>query len=698
MSQRSWCTNASLFFVLTASAVFAQSGVSLFVAPSGNDKNSGHTAEQPFATITRARDEIRRLRQPGKAAAPVTVFLRGGLHRMTEPIVFTPEDSGTAAAPVTYSAYRSERPVLSGGIPVNGWSKGANGVWTTTLDEVKAGRWYFNQIFVNGNLRRRARTPNKGFMIVKGFPEGTPKTVDYHKDCQSFEFAPGDINPTWHNLDDVDVIVYHFWTDSHLPIQSIDRTTNIVTFKHKAGKVFTDDFTEKGARYIVENVFEALDAPGEWYLDRKTGVLSYIPMPGEDMRTAKVIAPLAPALVRFAGDPEKRRFVDFLNFKGLSFEYTNFQLPPGDSNDRQGSATVPAAIEATGLRNSTFEHCAFRNLGTWAIDLKDGSRNNKILRSELSYLGAGGIRVNGGTERDHPLRATSGNQIVDNHLHHWGEVYPSAVGVLLMNTDANTVEHNDIHHGWYTGISLGWRWGYWRSVSRDNRIEYNHIHHIGQGLLSDMGGIYTLGVSPGSVLRYNHIHDVDANQYGGWGIYHDEGSTHILTEKNLVYDTKYCPFNIHFSKEVTVRNNIFAFGKIDQITLGRVEPHMSVYFQNNIVYWTEGVLMSQNKADETYRLWVSPKAKYVDQKSTADSDWNVFYNPLQKPEEVRIGKTSFVDWQKRGKDPHSLYTDPMFVDAAKRDFRLRPNSPAVSMGFEEFDVRSAGPRGKAGPK
>jgi hypothetical protein len=415
------------------------------------------------------------------------------------------------------------------------------------------------------------------------------------------------------------------------------------------------------------------------------------------MTTATVIAPVAPSLVILKGDAVQRRFVEYLNFSGLSFEYTNFRLPPGNSNDPQGSATVPAAIQATGLRNSTFERCAFRNLGTWAIDLKDGSRSNKFLRNEFSYLAAGGIRINGGTENDHPLRATSGNQIADNNLHHWGEIYPSAVGVLLMNTDGNTVEHNDIHHGWYTGISVGWRWGYYRSVSRDNRIEYNHIHHIGQGLLSDMGGIYTLGISPGTVLRYNHIHDVEANQYGGWGIYHDEGTTHILTEKNLVYNTKYCGFNIHYAKECNVRNNIFAFGRIDQLALGRVEPHVSVYFQNNIVYWTEGVLMKQEKADEAYQYWLSTKRKYAELKSTADSDWNVFYNPLQKPEEVVIGKRTFADWQKRGKDKHSLYGDPLFVNAEKRDFRLRPESPALAMGFEEFDVSTAGARGPVGP-
>jgi hypothetical protein len=675
----------------------ASAEVSLYVAPGGDDRNSGRTPESAFATIARARDEVRAIKRQGPLTSPVTVYLRGGRHAIRDPLVFSPADSGTAAAPVTYTAYQGERPVVSGGQIVTGWTKGANGVWTTVLDDVRTGRWYFNQLYVNGTLRRRARTPNDGFLRVKGFPEGTSKTVGYHTDCQSFEFAPGDIRPDWKNLDDVEVIVYHFWTDSHLPIQSVDTARNIVTFKHKAGKVFTDDFTEDGARYIVENIYEGLDRPGEWFLDRKTGVLSYLPMAGEDMERAEAIAPVAKALVEFAGEPAERAYVEHLRFRHLTFEYTNFQLPPGNSNDNQGSSSVAAAITARGLRDSSFERCTFRNLGTFAVDLKHGCRRNRFAGNELSYLAGGGFRVNGGTERDHPLERTAENVIADNHLHHYGEIYPSAVGVLLMQTDSNQVVHNHIHHGWYSAVSVGWRWGYTRSVSRDNRIEWNHIHDIGQGLLSDMGGIYTLGVSPGTVLRYNHIHDIDANHYGGWGIYHDEGSTHILTEKNLVYNTKYCPFNIHFSKEVTVRNNIFALGRVDQLALGRVEPHVSVYFEKNIVYWKEGVLMRQDKPDETYRFWVAPRAKFQDFTSTVDSDWNVFYNPRQQASEAQIGNSTFVGWQQRGKDKHSRYTDPLFVDADRYDFRLRPDSPAFGLGFEEFDVSKAGPRGAVGP-
>jgi len=146
------------------------------------------------------------------------------------------------------------------------------------------------------------------------------------------------------------VIVYYFWTDSHLPIESIDAENHLVTFRHSAGKVFTDDLSEDGARYIVENVFEGLDEPGEWYLNRKTGVVYVIPRPGDDLQSAEVTAPVAPAFLHLQGRAVDHRYVEHVAFKGIRFVYTNWQLPRGNSNDRQGSASVPAAITLTGTR------------------------------------------------------------------------------------------------------------------------------------------------------------------------------------------------------------------------------------------------------------------------------------------------------------------------------------------------------------
>lgn len=662
--------------------------IEIYVAPGGNDSNDGRL-KKPYATITRARDAIRTLRQKGPIYYPVYVYLRGGLYQVNEPVVFTPEDSGNDSVPITYMAYRDESPVISGGRIINGWTKGENGIWTTVIDEVKTGNWYFNQIYVNGQFRKRAHTPNQGLLRVNNYTKG---------DDRSFGFAPGQFNPAWKNIDDIRVILYRNWNENFLPVQSIDTVKNIVTFKLGGGG-FNDDFTTGFARYIIDNIFEGLDSPGEWYLDRSTGLLSYIPFTDEDLPSVEVIAPYSLSLLTLEGDPLAGKFVRNLCFRNLSFKYTNYQLPAEKRNAGQGSAGITAAITANGMHDCTFESCTFSNLGTFAMGLEVGCQNNHILRNEFSYLGAGGIRINSGIQRvqstdafPHPFMRSSYNIITDNTLHHYGEFYPSAVAILLMHTNGNVISHNLIHHGYYTAISAGWIWGYMPSMSRDNIMEYNYIHDIGQGLLSDMGAFYTLGISPGTIIRNNLIHDIDANTYGGWGIYMDEGSSHILVENNIVYNAKFAAFNVHYCKEVTVRNNIFALSRIELLQRQRAEPHQSLFFENNIMYWTQGKLLSADWEEKPYTFHFDPRSQPKEMSTTFTIDYNIYYNPNLTIDSVKFGNESMTQWNARGKDVHSIFADPMFVDLAHFDFRLKTESPAFRLGFKQIDISNVGPR------
>lgn len=680
-----------LFSVFFLPVIHAQS-IAFYIAPQGNDAAAGTTQTAALQTIQKAQEKVRAYKAQHPADS-IYVYFSSGEYFITEPLIFEPQDGGTTAAPVIYTAQPGNKVIWNGGKRITGWRRYKNNIWMAQVKEVLTKGWSFSQLYVNGDPRRRARLPDTGFYRVKGFPDGGLE-IGYQTKSRRFEYAAGNIKPNWKNKNDIDIVVYHFWTDTHLTVDSIDDKKHIVSFKYPSGKVFTDDFNNEGARYVVENVWEGLQQQGDWYLDKQQGILYYIPMQGEDMNTIAVYAPVTPAFIHINGDAVSRNRVTNLHFNNIQFEYANVQLPQGNVNDAQGSSSLAAAVTLKGAKSCSFTDCIIQNIGGFAMELQEGCSNNLFSYNHLANLAGGGFRVNGGIPPAHPLLQTHSNIISDNDIGPYGLQYPSAVGVLLMQTYNNQVIHNDIHDGFYTGISVGWEWGYQRSISRDNVVAYNHIHNIGQGLLSDMGAIYTLGVSPGTVIRNNLIHDVDAHNYGGWGIYNDEGSTGILIENNIVYNTKFAGYNIHYAKEITVRNNIFAFGRLQQLNRTRVDPHKSVYFENNIVYWKEGVLFDGNWQDKPYQFYFNPMGKegIHEVTSTFDMDYNVYYNPLLTLDSIQFNTLTWQQWQQKGKDVHSQYTDPLFIDPQHYNFTLSPDSPAFKLGFEPIDISIAGPR------
>jgi parallel beta-helix repeat protein len=196
------------------------------------------------------------------------------------------------------------------------------------------------------------------------------------------------------------------------------------------------------------------------------------------------------------------------------------------------------------------------------------------------------------------------------------------------------------------------------------------------------------------VIKNNLIHDVDSHNYGGWGINNDEGSTHILIENNIVYNTKFAGYNINYAKEITVRNNIFSLGSLQQLSRNFIEPHQSVYFENNIIYWKKGVLLDENWGDKPYKFYFDPASNGGKREvvTTFDMDYNLYYNPSLLPDSIPFNIRSWKEWQKNGKDVHSCFADPMFADIDHYNFTLKENSPAFKMGFQQINVMDAGPR------
>jgi parallel beta-helix repeat protein len=340
----------------------------------------------------------------------------------------------------------------------------------------------------------------------------------------------------------------------------------------------------------------------------------------------------------------------------------------------QAAYDIPAAVEMVGATDCSIEKCLFSHLGEYALEIHRGSKKIRVAGNEMRDLGAGGVKIGDPKNPDNDAQATEGNEVSGNHIHDIGIVYPAAVGIWIGQSNGNTISHNEIDHTFYTGISAGWTWGYGTTAARDNLIEFNLIHDIGRGMLSDMGCIYTLGMQPGTVERNNVCHDVARYEhgYGGWGLYTDEGSSNILIENNLVYRAQDGGFHQHYGRENIVRNNIFAFGETAQIRRTRPEPHRSFAFEHNIVFWNAGPLLEGKWEDDQYRL-----------------EDNIYFRSDGKP--IQFGNWSFEEWQKHGQDTHSLIANPMFVDPVHDDFRLQPNSPAAKVGFRPFDLGQAGP-------
>lgn len=661
---------------LSAYAISMPEG-DFYVAPNGNDQWSGrlphpnaeHT-DGPFLTLSRAQNAVRAFRtQHPNLHRPLLVVIRGGFYFLENPLIFTPSDSGTPNSPTIYSAYPGETPVLSGGIALSNWHISKQNQWVTSLPKEKIGSWNFSQLWVNGERRYRPRLPEDGYYTVA--QDGTSTPIAQGKGFDQFSYEPGSIPTNMANLEDVEVVIFHIWAAGRFHIASIDPTHSLITLQgHTPG---TEGWTRisKGSRFFLENVKEALSQPGQWYLDRTSGLLTYIPLPNEKAPSSQVVAPFTNKLLLLQGDPTSGAVVSHLLFRGLTFAYTNWNVPPDGHDFPQAEVDLPAAIEATLAQYCVFDGCHVEHTGAWGVWLGEGCQHNRIENCTFTDLGAGGIKIGETTIREQQNLIASHNTISNCLIAGGGRLHPAATGIWVGQSPYNRLLNNTIANMYYTGISVGWTWGYGKSLATHNTIENNLIENIGQGLLSDMGGIYLLGVAPGTVLRHNLLRDIRSYTYGGWGIYFDEGTSDVLAENNIVYHTKSGGFHQHYGANNRLINNIFALNTEAQLVRTRAEDHLSFTMEHNIVYYRQGALLGSNWSGNNYRL-----------------DYNLYWNASGEP--VTFSGMSFAQWQAKGQDVHSLIANPEFIDPEHGNFQLKPNSPAHKIGFKPIPQTGIG--------
>lgn len=655
--------------LLVLCVAVAADGLTLFVAPDGDDAAAG-TREAPLAGLAGARDRIRALRARG-LDEPVTVEIAGGVYLLDETFRLTPEDSGSAAAPVVYQAADGAAPEFWGGRRITGWRRGEGPLWTA---EVPAG-WYFHQLWVDGRRASRARTPNEGYLRTTGQLPGFENPNEHQGDeaaCRGFRFAPGDLSADWRNLEDVNLFVYFSWTSALCWIDQVDEQNQLVHFANRTGWP-VGWWERNNTRYQVENCFEALDAPGEWYLDRAESRLYYYPREDEEPNQQTIVAPALQELVRIEGDPAVGLPVSHVTLRGLRFLYGDWQHPRDQMADGQSAVFLTAAVRLRSAVECRLERCTIGHVGTYGVWLDEGSQQNAVQQCEIYDLGAGGVRIGTGSSPATPAQAADGNLVDNCFIHSGGRVFPAGCGIIIQRASHNTLTHNEIADFYYTGLSIGWSWGYAETSAHDNVAEYNHVHHLGWGVLSDMGGIYTLGVSPGTRINHNLFHDILSYDYGGWGLYTDEGSTDIEMAYNVVYNTKTGGFHQHYGRDNRILNNVLAYSATHQIQRSRNEEHNSFFFERNIVLFANGVLLGGTWGNDRFTM-----------------GHNLYWDTSGQ-----WGAEDLGEWQARGHDEGSQVADPRFVDPASHDFRLRDDSPARALGIEPIDVGEVGLYGDA---
>lgn len=656
-----------LFLILMAGSA---SAATYYVAPDGDDGNPG-TIDQPFATVEKARDTIR-------GTTGNTVYLRGGKYWLDSALAFISADSGTDGAPNIYKAYPDESVVLSGGQLLEAtWEPVehlGNSIYKTNVGDL-----FFRSMWVDDAKAQRARTPN-GAESMADYEYFTSQTTPAA--TQAIGFSEGDIDPTWTNLQEVEIQFVRDFTSRRQRISSVDDVNNVVWM---AGNAYSGGFVQyySGNRYWVENVFEGLDAPGEWYLNTDSNDLYYYPIDGKNPNTSEImVGRLGVTSTQNQGILIDNNGADYLEFYDLTFAHTDWYIPfettGWDGFSIEFVFTGPMVYLRGGVDGTRFEHCTFKFSGGHGLYLYQGSHNT-VSYCTLTDIGGIPLRI-GYESSDGSL--TAYNTVSDCTISGYGGQFPSiGKGIVLGTTSHCDVRHNYVSEGSYMGIQIG------RNISADigagnNTLEYNHLYDTAQ-ILTDCAALYSTGQQTDSVYRYNKVHGLRM----GLAIYPDDHSNGITFERNLVYDCYWGVLTRGVS--ATIQNNIFAsmreegYAYIQWVTRSGLPIQHNIFYHTPLLFYSFGISITD--------ACVLDKNLYYDATggqtrfTRYDWTWNTTLNNL-------------TSW---GLETNGVFNqDPLFVDPENHDYRLQSNSPALlpvgsgGIGFVCFadEIAKVGPR------
>jgi hypothetical protein len=730
-----------------------------FVAPEGRDSWSCTLAapntlasDGPCATLNGVRDKLRlQLAEPGGRERDWRVLVRGGTYWLDEKIEFGLEDTPGRGRSIIYEAYPGEAPIVSGGRVLKGFEiDPQTGFWKLAIPEVAAGSWYFGDLWVNSERSRWPIYPPIGserFSVAQQVdgtgmapfvddPVRPSNPGDQHSihGSNRFGFNSGELDESWTNLTDVRIqLNSKEFYGNLIPIASIDVANRTATLNSHVLK----SQIPVGTAWRRENVYEDLtsDRPGEHYLDRATGILTYVPRPNETPEDSVVIAPVIEELVRISNGSaytdNATAKAGRIKFRSIKFAHSNSHiLKTGYIGAISNWHLDPVgAVTIWGANEVGFDKVAFEHIGECGI-VAIKTRSLSVTRSSASDLGAcfviAGDEPAWNRDRWGPGYTTSastgnigGHILSNNHIRDFGIILHATAAILTGRGIGNKITHNIIHGGPGSGIinSFAKRFSqvdadYLDPLKRHNIVDdetgeayiaYNHIYDLGlngASYMADFGAIYNYGPNLGTIIEFNKIHDIKLHprRQDGVGIYLDDESAGLTIRNNLVYGVDGRILQIKGINH-KIYNNIFytRWGKERKCGVKDfplypyywkgdfANSEIGMYFHRNIVAWeADGKCRPStysNTLDNTNPQWAWRQV----------SDYNLYYQYGSKITNWS-DKTNFDQWRSSyGNDRHSLIdADPQFHNRGEGDFSLRPTSPALKLGFVPFDLSNVG--------
>lgn len=638
----------------------------LYVSPLGRDTDLG-TKDRPLATVERA---VAVARQAGPAGTKI--LLQPGTYYLRETIELGPADSG-----LTIEGVPGEEVILSGGRRVANWLPRKGDVMPADLGGLGLPDLDFRQLYYNGKLMPWARVPNfdpkhprtGGFLQNERIAEADTKT--------KFVYPEGSLDPERWAHPERAWMMFHDslnYETQFCPVKAIDTEQRIIEAERGAYVL------SKGNPFYVCGLLEELDTPGEWCVDPDTGMLHFWPPEGDPAGNDVVVVPALASAFVLKGK------ADGAPVRGVRLAWLALR-------DFRGRA-----IEMTGATDCTVAACDLRNAEV-GVYLGDDTHACRVVGCDITQTQGDGVSIIG-TSLDHERVS---DHVVDNCYIWdigWGRIHNRCGGVYMHRCARVKLTHNHVHDTPRYALGM--------DVGNDCEFAYNYCHH--SNLVTADTSIIEAATAmdwglpieeqldrnkvrnAGNSVHHNLLHDSGGwgtnpegkleSPYYSWGIYLDLACHNWRIHDNVVYNTVLGGFMSNAGVNLTVENNVFVDGQKVQVYFNPWEryPTAGNRCERNIIAY-------QGRTAAAYNL-----SRFEDSfvHFARNLVWANGETPVVNGLQGVKRRDSWASWLARGQDEGTMVADPEFMDPDRRDYRLKPSSPALALGFEAIDLTKVG--------